>query len=754
MNQQSNACTVGAKVGGRTIFAAAIIWACTSTGAWAQTQAQDAAGQNQNGVSQQLQEITVTASKFGSPLSRAPVSASVLSLRSLQADHIDNLTDIGLRVPGITIDNPVDFAEVYIRGIGSIFTLAGLESPNALFIDGVYIQQQWGPLFDLVDMDNVQVLKGPQSTLYGRNATGGALLLNTANPGPDFGGYLTAEYGSYDHSKFTGAVNIPLSNTLSMRLAGQATSNGGYISAPSLPAVNGEAGGNLGADSSYDMRAKIRWAPSDDFSAMLSLEGSYLKNTHNAQRTLNPQLLCAACAIYGIQPTGGFYDASAYAPPNYDKSLMSTLTLNGKVGDIDFTSITALRGLSILSQNDQEATTAYLEFSRLINTATTITDDSYARSNFDFPVNFLAGFSYEYDHEFENENLSGDVFGPLSPAVYDNYTSLKSYAGYGELYWNITPALKITAGARYSSDTKTLYINNLPPNGLALAGGQEFYNFTPHAFDSVTPRGVISYDAGRMGLYYISYSVGTRSGGFATPALAPPPSAVDSEKLASWEIGVKNVALGNQLHVTIDGFRGRYTDIQVSQEQDTSILTENAGAAMVQGIEFDLNAKVTDSLSAQFGGTYLHNFYTLYQNASVYCPPALGGDGPVSCPENLTDTPLPRSPRFSGYLALDYRQPLANGWSVAPAAIAHYTTGYYFDSGAGGLLVDTDRQRAYTMVNATLTLYPPTAPITIGLYVTNLLGSKYYSLANTDQLVSYYVPGDPRMYGVNLNYHF
>jgi iron complex outermembrane receptor protein len=700
----------------------------------------------------EIEEIVVSASKFGRELDRAPVAVTELTAEMFDRDHIRSVQEVQARVPSLVYSNPTNFAQAYIRGIGSNFSLAGLESAVAFYQDGVYLQRQAGATLDVVDLAAVQVLKGPQGTLYGRNATGGAILIQTADPTNEFEGKAALEYGRFDHVRAEGMINLPISDTLAVRFAGQRIWDDGYI--------NDTVGDrDLGTVDSHLVRGKIRWQATPELTAIYSIEHSKQASNLYAQHQRLDGLLCMACTIYGVSPARGFYDSTqGYDPRNKVNYWAHTLRIDYEGEQFTVTSVTGYRDTHTKEFNEQDSMGPELLDAYVTEKGPTFTQDIYARTTFDSPLNFLVGGSYERDRNTLTSLLFGDQFGPLWSVSTTNKVSLDSYSVYAEAYYDLTSSLKLTVGGRYNVDDKKLRVAN--DANAALVFGTPGFEVSDK-FKDLTPRIVLSYDAGDRGYYYVSYNRGAKSGGFSTPALTPP-NALESEILDSFEIGAKNSFLDGTLTTSAAIFYGKYKDVQVQRVDALAgtVAAENAAEAEPYGAELDVQWEPIADLNIGFGATYLHNEFTKYEDAAVFIPnpqtdPACAPfcPGLVNGVEDLSDTRLPRSPKYSAYLSITYSFPVVAEWKLIPSAIARYSDDYDFLAGAGGPL-RLDRQDSFTKVDATLTLSSPDDRTQIGAYVGNLTGEKYFDYAASSVFGAFYTPAAPRTYGVRVAQKF
>lgn len=688
-------------------------------------------------------DIVVTASKLGA-LNRAPVSATEVSAETLTKANVQDLSGIAQRVPSLVYSTPTNNAQAFIRGIGSNFAQIGLESSVATYIDGVYLESQNGAAVSTLDLANVQVLKGPQGTLYGRNATAGAIVATTNDPVQKFDGMIAAQAGRYGNVLVEGMLNVPLSDKLAFRVAARQTDN------PAWRNFDPSIGGKAGAMSNTTVRAKLGWTPGSNFNAVLAFEyGNLASNTYFAHERLKAPL-CAACQIYGINPSDNFYDVTAGKEPKSTvKYTQTTLRLTYDTDTLNITSIFGYRHQNAKFYNEQDHTIAPLLDAYVFATADTFTNDTYAKTNFSGMFNFLVGASYVYDKSSQWSYLFGDQFGPLVGVVNNNYTKLYSLSGYAEAYINFTPEIRLTGGVRYTRDVKT--IRSVADQAAQLAFGQG--DFTGRrVFPQTTPRAVLSYD-GDLGYFYASYNKGIKSGGWSTPTFSTASmEPVGAESLDSFEIGAKR-AFG-PVRISLAAFYGKYNNIQVQHIDGVSggPVFQNAASGRVKGVEGDIDWRVSSALNLAGGFTYLGNHFNSFRDAAVTVV-APNGQGLIGGQEDLSGTRLPRSPRWSGYATGDLTVPFAGDWTARLTLTGRYTGTFDFLAGAGGPL-RLDRQQEFVKLDANFAVTDPSGKSEVSVFVQNITNHKYFEYAATGTTGSFYTPAYPITFGARVSRRF
>jgi iron complex outermembrane receptor protein len=697
-----------------------------------------------------LQEIVVTAQRKAQDLERVPIAVSVVSQQQMANLNIKTIEEIERVTPDLNYAQGYSFSQIYIRGIGVSIPTPGLETPVAVYYDGAYMARGSGTSFDLFDMSSVEVLKGPQGTLYGRNATGGAILINTAVPTQSQEASGTLEYGRFNHALGDWMINLPVSDTFALRIAGRYTREGGYLE-------------NLYNDThprefqKYGTRIKGKWDPSKDFSAIFTLEyGNNRILGSSAARLTGNASNCLACQL-GVTPVSGFYQVDEnedHWDPN--RSYSANLQLSYTAGDLQFKSVTSYRDLtdSVIAEIDHSPLD--LGYTDRTLGGKTYTQNLQVVSSFGGWIDFLAGAEYDLDKSFIDFSIYSPALGlpKFSPSLpyTGNEVETNSYATFAELYIKPIDEVTLTLGGRYSRDDRKLSFSDNPtaldfisgnPAGPAAATQKD-------SFKRPTPRAVLAYDAGAANLY-VSYTSGFKAGGFNTPVFAPQVNPILPEKIDSFEIGAKLVSEDRRARLNAAAFHYNYRDVQVSlvNQNNSGLEILNAAAAHGNGIELDGSYHVTDALTLTSGGSFLGAKYTNYPNAAIY---VVAPGGLVTQQANLAGTPLPQAPRWSGFGSANLNVPVGS-WTGRLNVVGHYTSSYDFFPDAGGEL-QADRQGGLFLANMSAGMSPPGGRYELGFYIDNLTDKKYYEIVQTSGPGVFKVPAPPITFGARVSMHY
>lgn len=726
-------------------------------------------------------EIVVTAQRRDQSLQDVPLAITAVPPERMDQLSIRKVDQLEVVTPGLVFNSGYTYSQIYIRGVGASFPNPGLEPAVATYIDGSYTQRGFGALYEMVDVQTVQVLKGPQGTLYGRNASGGALLINSAEPTNDFGGSVMGEIGNIDHQLIDGVINVPISETLSARFAGRYRHDGGYVH-------NLYTGNKLGGNSAYVGRARLKWEPSADFKAIFTFQYNEAKgSTPPAAERLGmitvrdnlpagftqyngaPIFTCSGCNATAFpdtrSPVSGFYYTDQNEPVINNregtggKSYYYNLQLEGNLGGVNIKSVTAFRNQDDFGISELDFTRAELFHYGQFSGSEAFTQDVVATVDFNDRISALFGASYLHDKGYFNLTFDSTDFravAAISPSgelpTGGNKIKTESWAVFGEVTVEPVDGLKLIAGGRFSKDKRKLngYFNDTILTAFGLP--EASYRHPGIKFNSFTPRFVISYDTGPVNLY-ASYNKGFKAGGYATPALFYPVDAliVRPEKIDSFEVGAKFVSNDRRLRANLAGFYYDYKDVQVQVirlELGGSIV-QNGAKARGKGVEFDFTYQPVDWLTLFGGATYMDNKYKNYVDAA--------GAGPTGDPlapifdsvvEDLSGHRMQRSPKFSGNIGFTAETPLGDGWKADLTGYLRYSSKYDIAPGAGGPL-RTDYQPSMTTVNLSGNIGPEEDGFSIGFFVNNLTNKKYYTFRQSAGFFGafdYVAP--PRTYGL------
>ncbi|HKT73087.1 MAG TPA: TonB-dependent receptor [Steroidobacteraceae bacterium] len=692
-----------------------------------------------------LSEIVVTAQRRAQSLHDVPIAVTAVPPERLEQLNLRDVNQVAVVTPGFVFGSAYGFTQTFIRGVGSSFPQPGLESSVSTYLDGAYVARALGEIFNLLDVQTVQVLKGPQGTLYGRNATGGAIVVNTADPTEVAEGSAKLEYGRFNHVLAEAVGNIPLSDTVAVRIAGRFTREDGFVH-------NLTTGHDTPDTQSHDVRASLSWRPSSALSGVLKIEDTRLQTDPfpKAQRLAAP--LCLACSLTGEAPVTGFYDVRNEGghPQNVGVSRRGNLRIRYNNDYFQLDSVTAYLDETFLSLNDLDGTSLNLFTVGSQPGGKTYSEDVVLTSPEGHMLTGLVGFSLVRDKGFQTSFYSGALF-PVSPISVEKVNTT-SISGFAEATLKPIDRLSITVGGRYSHDKRDLDVQLNQENNLAFGGIPGLLAFSQQfSFSSFTPRFVVAYDLGNLNLY-ASYNKGFKAGGVSVPVSAPT-NSVNPEKIDSYEVGAKFRSDDGRFYANLAGFHYKQKDLQV-RVVDLSTgggVTRNAASASGDGTELEVGFTPQQAVNLFAGVSLLWAKYDSFAGASVN---SVVNGAFIPTFEDLSGARLANAPRFTGFVGADSQSHLYGGWLLELNAVVHYTSSYDFFPGAGGNL-RLDRQGAFPLANLSALVGPSNKRYQIGLYVDNLLDREY--LVNRQTSAPFGENDDvaaPRTYGLRLKYNF
>jgi iron complex outermembrane receptor protein len=698
-----------------------------------------------------LQEIVVTALKRSESLSKAPLAVSALSQAELTSAGVVGLQDMTSAFPSVEMKmvGVNDSLEVTVRGITNSDFNPGGSPAVATYVDGIYLARTQGLNGDLFDVDRVEVLRGPQGTLYGRNSTGGNVNVVTADPKNTFGASVDVSYGNYNDVQTRAMVNLPITDDLAIRGAFTTRRSDGYFE------TQGATSTAYAAADNYAGRLTGLWTPSSDFKWRLALEYSVTGGTPDLEFATGPN----GRPLDGL----GVYDrpvSSEPEPSNYVRNFMVRSRMDWQLGS--HLSISYLAGYEDLSYSDLWALAATsVAADNLTEGHRTGGDQSYSQEldlNFDWNgLKNIFGANYLYESERDYD----DYIAYTLDLNYRGGTSLgptatdESWGVFDQATYAVVERLRLTAGVRYSTENKGNSLNGFgqefcPLNTSLNTALSQMYtpgcSFSLEApvhgtWSNTNWKAGVDYDITDAILAYGSVTTGFKAGGLNIGGNITP-EAYSPEKVTSYELGVKGHFFDNRVTLYADGFYMDYTDLQVTQLSGTADITNNAAKAKIYGTEMQGEWRITpnDHLNGFFD--YLHATYGDYGNAvdelSGIVYPSLSGNT------------LPNAPRYSFKLAYGHQFDLPDGGALTPSAAVYYQSVSYlreFD-----LPIDT--VQAYTKTSLNMTWTDPTRRWNVDAYVNNLENSVVRDGGITAFGLYWSTYDPPRTYGLRVGYKY
>ena len=803
------------------LFISASVVAAASSGATAQTTstpvtppqaAQDGRQAAETPEGQLgLQDIIVTAQRTEETLQRTAVPVDVVQGAQLAASGTTDVGNLDRLVPALTVQPSSTGNLIFIRGVGN-FTLVPTSDPAVAFnYDGVYVGRATSTTNAFFDLERVEVLKGPQGTLYGRNATGGAINVIPTRPKPgELSGYATASYGNYDQFVGEGAVNVPLGETGALRLSGSVQKHDGYLR------------DGTSDEESWALRAQMLSHLTPNLTVRLAADytdqggtgvgatylGRYQYAGPVAGNLFIPAGLSFAEGFYtpaaqafrqtaSAGPAGRLVDALAPYPFRDNRFFGTNAEMTWRTGIGTITVIPAFRNSKL----------NYLADAAAFIARTRENDDQYSLEVrlagdrigiFDYT---LGGFYYN-----EKNDLRQGVFLSALAAIYQDRISTESYAPFGRLAAHLNDKLRVVGGVRYTHDEKTFSERGtsgtivcqiatpagpscptaplfpsfdsfdqlpfpFPPAGstppVRPIGGGAIVVRSERVQDNqlsngrVTWRGAAEFDLAERSLLYASVESGYRSGGFSNAAGF---QTYEPEYITAYTVGSKNRLLDNRLQLNVEGFYWRYRNQQVNfvgpdANGATANQTRNIGLSEIKGVDADAQFLLTPTtlLNAQVQYLDTENKRFVYQTFASPTPPIVGcPTSPVTGSATLVNVncsgfPAYNSPKWTLNLAAQQTVPLGPIKLILGVDTQYKTSRYIaFQYTPQELLGDVWR------TNAQITLADASDRWSISGFVQNIEGNRTPTFESLTPVTSFLVVTTtaPRLYGVRGSVRF
>jgi len=747
-----------------------------------------------------IESVVVTARLRPEDAQTVPVSLSVVSGNALTVTRTDNPQQLQYLVPSLNYGSPNPRNTSYtIRGLGSsVVAIAqsndGLEPGVGFYVDGVYHARPATAAFDFTDIERVEVLRGPQGTVFGKNSTAGAISIITRAPSFDFETRGELSGGDFGYFQAKGYVTGPISQDVALRLSGAITQRGGVLTNNFLRDRDNDIG-------TLALRGELLYQPSNDFHLRVSADYTQFLSHCCTQtyvtvgQTLKPaarQFPAMAAALNYTPPSTNPYarvaDIDAALAVNTNEGGL-TANADWNLGAVTLTSITGWRWWNWDAANDRDYTSIPVQLLQHIPSyQRQMSQEFRIASNGSNTIDYVAGLYWFYQR-ITGTPITG--YGPqaafwlIGPAPTtptnlldgyrtDGFTRFNtfSYAAFGEATWNITNDLSVTGGIRYTYEDKDGSYTSDVSGGLATTNttliNAKLSILRPQSYTatvsdgSPSGRGTISYQIADGIMAYGTYSRASKSGGINMSGLPLNPSnlpalsaaVIKPEQNTTWEVGFKTRLLEDHLLVNIDGFDTTVRDFQANVV-DTGPgalrgYLANIDKVRVQGVEMDSNFVVDEHLSGHFSTTYSAGKYASYPNGP--CPLEQIATATTVC--NLSGRPLSGLPVWSLSAGGEYNYPV----TLLDEAGQIYLHGEYsYRSKTYGDPSDSryTLMPGYSLLNTSLGLRD--GPWDFSFWVRNLTNEHYLQnvtvQAGNSGLVAG-TPGDPRMAGVTLRASF
>ena len=737
-----------------------------STAAADRAEAQESPAAPQAVGPRRIEEIVVTARRREVPAQQSPLAIQVLTPADVEQAGVTQAPGLNAAVPGIQIGYQGGISQIYIRGVGDYSANGFAQTGVAFNVDGVYVARAEANGTDFFDLERIEVLKGPQGTLYGRNATGGAINLITRRPSFEREGYVIGELGSQSLRRFEGALNQPLTDTLAVRGAVQVIDRNGYLS-DGYDDQESQAG-----------RLRLLWRPSNDASLLLNAGLAHLGGQGGGGAVLprqgDPWLGPSSPEVNAFldrQPVFGVPGAGVLLADLKDDGFVDSdfrnlgAELGWNLGPAVLTLIPAFR-----SVDSHYRTYGYGYFAEQGDRSAETTVEARLSHEGEWLQWVGGAYSFFEDEKLRIEVNLGDPFIDHLRITVPELAS-RSWAIFGEGTLPLRTGLRLIAGLRYTNDHRTTegffdYLTTapiLPQRDFAFSG--------KISDAALTWKTGLEYDLAKESLLFLTVATGFKSGGFFQARATPEfPNTFEPEILLAYEFGSRNRFFDDRLQLDLGSFYWKYHDQQVAHlgidaDGNLNFVTDNAGQATLYGGGADLVSAPTNADTIRLGVEYVHSVYDRFvfqqpsgfasEGSSTGCRVTTAG---LPAPTLGTDTidcsgfELPHAPKWSGSAGYEHRLVLGNLGTIVAAADAQFASARWLTVD----FVSNGRDGAYVRGNAALTYHSANERWSFGGWVRNIGDAAVYTggFPSLAPGVIFASIEPPRSFGVRLTVRF
>jgi iron complex outermembrane recepter protein len=648
-----------------------------------------------------LEEVVVTASKRALALEDLAGSANVLGTDKLGPGGIQEVRDMQVNVPNLSLGDQFGFARVFMRGVGMTSIDIGGEGAVAFLQDGAIVPRPAAQLMGMFDLAQVEVLRGPQGTLYGRGATAGAINMVTQKPSDEPGGYVNLTVGNYGLTQLKGAVDARLSDSVLVRLAGSMDKREGY-------GENLFNGQDINDRNAKALRATFAYDAGGKLTGVLSAQIYSEDDQNYAFNYLGPSEgttlpVPLAVPILGGQTVGmvggGFQDINSDQEAINDRDgSMINLTLDYALNeDSSVKSITSVQTLNRFLRDDLDSTDVNLFGQNNYTEESDSLSQEFILNYSGSSIDVVAGVMYF------KEDLFGEVRVPLTnlcallaPAacgtpvgdflnsgnyLQDGDVDIEAWGAYAEATYALNEQWRLIAGLRYNYEERT-------GTGSFIfdAIGLDVPTNQTESWNDVTPRVTVQYQPSDNMMLYATYTEAFKSGVINTGSVSPP---LDPETVDAFEVGLKGSNADNTMRYSLAGFFYDYQDLQISFVDETStVSTVNAAEAENYGLELELDADLGSGFALDMYVTYLSAEYQEFFNGDYANGFAIA---------DLSGNTLPNAPEYTAKLGISWTGEMAGGVVRARGEAYHQDDVYFTEWNRSDAF-----QEAYQQYNASI----------------------------------------------------
>ena len=710
----------------------------------------------------QLEEIVVTAQKRAESQQDVPIAITTITGESLAATGVNDTDDLGLATPGLQMNQGGVGNIPFIRGIGSQDATPGQDNSVSTYVDGVLQSSVTGSALVFNDIERIEVLKGPQGTLFGRNTTGGVINIVTKDPSEDtrldanvsYGNYETITAGAYG----TTGIADNLAADLSVYYSDQGEGYGKNL-------TNGKDVNRHEDD--IELRSKWKWTGEDSAVTFIAGYSEYSDDMGYARGVPKGSVDLAG----NTTPSDKWdirNDTAAYAD---FKNYSGSIRIDKSLPVMDVVSITAWMRNELDSFTDNDFSNLYFNNAEVDFYERTATQEFQFLSNDpDSKFKWIGGLFFFDQTAWGRYTIIGESLqfipppgGPLNTLQLNGKIESNSIAGFGELTYSFTDQTRVTAGLRWTRDTREFDGNNKVMIGGVADPDEGFFDDPNGIFVKVvspkakkkhwtepTYRFVLDHKFTDDVMVYGSYNRGFRSGNYITAFSvgAEPQEPFDPEFVDAYEVGMKSDLMGGNVRLNTSFYYYDVKDLQFQILQNVATITQNAAKAKIKGAELDLTWAATDEFIFMLGASYVDGEYKNFDNAVSQTPLATGGNAYPPIAIDASGNQIGGTPEWALTGAIMFSKEAASG-KYGASLRASYNDGYPWEPD------QRLQQDSYTILNASVEWRAPSDKWGLRLTGRNLL-DEFYSVTtrSADTTGDFWAPGRPRTYYITLDYKF
>ncbi len=698
-----------------------------------------AQGAQASGAGSAGPEIIVTARKTDESILEAPLSLTALPSERLEQAGVDNALDLATLTPNLDISGGIAGqlqGQISIRGISTLVRNIGLETGTSIYVDGVYLGRPENFDRQLLGVEQVEILRGPQGTAFGKNTIAGLIHIKTREPDQDLGGEIRVRGGNYDYAAVQAHANVPLAETLSVN---------GSVDYESRDGFYRHLSGGEDADS-LDMlswRAAMKWEPSANVKLLLRTDGLSDRGTPG---------------FFQADRLAGFPAAfPSNRPLRVNNNRPNTLKRNALgfslTGEIEFgehrlTSITAYRESDYFAQLDDDQEQVDFAAADDFGDDVEMFSQEIRLDGTLGVLDYLLGVYY-LDRSMRTSRqlaLGTDLGVPMAlPLTTNGTVDSEGWAVFGRVDWHVVDQLTLSAGVRYSNEDKRADFVQDDVTGFLVGFGFPDLAFSDRSDeDDISPTFSIAWEAADDVHFFARYARGFKSAAFNVDlAMSINGLSAEPERATTVEAGVKTRLLDRRVSFALTGFRTDFDDLQVSQIIGAGIVLNNAANATIYGLEFEGGARLTDMIMLEASVGLLDAEYDSFQ--ACVGPASLGG-GAADCSGN----DLVLAPEFTAHGALVLEQEVGFGTLHGRVDVEHRSAVFFEPTNAPDF-----QGRARTLVN--LRAGVDFDSWSLFLWGRNLGDQRYETYIDDRSAIGVLrtkAYGQPRTYGVTVSRRF